>query len=299
MVQIFFNVIAPIVLIAALGFVADRRFSLNTRSLSQVVVYLAAPALVYSSISRSTIQAYELNQLFLFTGLTMVSMAVLSGGLARLLHLEKKQASAFALSNTLINAGNFGLPFISFAFGDDGLARAVIIFTGTSIVANTLGVYLASRGSASIVKSFVNMFKVPLLYAVVLGLLVNQHVFCSPVPIDRSMSLLGAAAVPLMLIVLGAQLARTRIDNQIRLVALASGTKLLLPPMIGVLLARMLLLHGLTANVAIIQTSMPTAVISIILAEEFGSDTRFVSSVVMVSTLGSFISLSLLLTWLR
>jgi len=113
------------------------------------------------------------------------------------------------------------------------------------------------------------------------------------------MSLLGAAAVPLMLIVLGAQLARTRIDNQIRLVALASGTKLLLPPMIGVLLARMLLLHGLTANVAIIQTSMPTAVISIILAEEFGSDTRFVSSVVMVSTLGSFISLSLLLTWLR
>jgi predicted permease len=55
---------------------------------------------------------------------------------------------------------------------------------------------------------------------------------------------------------------------------------------------------GSTASISIIQTSMPTAVVSIILAEKFGSDAKFVSSVVLVSTLASFFSLSILLSLL-
>lgn len=294
--NVFYSVLAPIILIAGLGFALDRRFKIETRSLSQIIIYLSSPALVFSSISRSKLQAQELGQLVLFTLVIMGSMAIISWGITRLLALEQKIAGAFTLSSTLINAGNFGLPFIAFAFGNEGLGRAVIIFTTTAIVANTLGIFLASRGSASVKNSLANILKVPLPYAVALGLLANVGLISVPVPLERGAVLLGDSAVPLMLVVLGTQLARTKIESRLSLVALASGVKVILTPLVGVMVARLLLISGSTASISIIQTSMPTAVISIILAEEFGSDARFVSSVVMVSTLVSLASLSILLS---
>lgn len=291
----FYNVLFPITLIAGLGFLLDKRFQLETKSLSRIVVYLASPALVFSSVSRSTLAAEELWQLLAFTVLMMLIMAAVSGVAAKVLRLNRKTASAFTLSGTLINAGNFGLPFIAFAFGDAGLGRAVIIYTGTSIVANTLGVFLASRGSASMWKSLQNVLTVPLPYALLAGLLVNFRVISLPLPLEKSFALLGNAAVPVMLVILGAQLARVQLGKQLPLVSFAGGIKLLLAPVIGVALVRVLLLHGMTASIAIIQTSMPTAVISIVLAEEFGSDARFVSSAVVVSTAFSLFSLSILL----
>lgn len=291
----FYTVLSPIVLVALLGFALDRRFHFDTKSISRLVIYLASPALVFSSVSHSTLQAQELWQLLAFTILVMSSMAVISWGLAKLFRLSQQEASAFSLASTLTNAGNFGLPFISFAFGAEGLGRAVIIYTGTSIVANTLGVFLASRGSASVWKSLENVLRVPLPYALGLGLLANFGVFSVPLPFDRAFSMLGNAAVPLMLLILGTQLSRTRLGHRLQWVALAAVLKLMLVPVLGVIFARILLLGQLTASVAIIQISMPTAVLSIVLAEEFGSDTQFVSSALVFSTLASLLSLSILL----
>lgn len=293
--NIFYNVLFPITLIAGLGFLLNRRFELHTKTLSRLVVYLASPALVFSSVSRSTLVAQELWQLLAFTIAIMGIFAAVSWILARQIRLDQKTTSAFTLSSTLINAGNFGLPFIGFAFGDAGLGRAAIIYTGASIVANTLGVFLASRGSASVWKSLTNVLKVPLPYALAAGLLVNFGVVTVSVPLERSFALLGGAAVPVMLILLGAQLSRVQMGEQLRLVALSGGLKLIATPLVGVVLARVMMLHGLTAQVSIIQTSMPTAVIAIVLAEEFGSDAQFVSGAVLFSTVASLVSLPVLM----
>jgi predicted permease len=164
-----------------------------------------------------------------------------------------------------------------------------------AIVGNILGIFFASSGSASIKASLLNIVKVPLGYAVILGLAANQGYFRLPQPIEQGLGLLGQATVPMMLLMLGIQLSRTKFDSQISLVALASAVRIIVAPILGFWLAALLAMNGLTAQVAIVQISMPTAVTSIILAEEFGSDTRFVSSVVLVSTLCSLISLSILL----
>lgn len=295
---VFYNVLTPVILVTGLGFFADRRFSFNTRSISQLVVYLAVPALVFSSIGQSNLQAQELGQLTLFTFTAMGLISGVGWVLGSLLKLPKKTRSAFTLSSTLINAGNFGIPFATFAFGDAGLGQAVIIYTATAIMANTLGVFLASWGSASIKKSLLNVFRVPLPYAALLGLLTNQGIFSTPQPIMRGLTLLGNAAVPLMLIMLGVQLSRTQIRDQVGLVFLSSIVRVLIGPAVALLVVGLFGITGLSAKVAILQIGMPTAVISIILAEEFGSDSKFVGSVIMVSTLLSFVSLSALLAFL-
>jgi predicted permease len=285
-------------MIACFGFIADRLFTIQTRSISQLLIYFASPALVFSVMLKTRLKSDELVILTLFTVLLVLGIAAISYLLTRILRLNREQASAFTLSTTMMNAGNIGLPLVAFALGDEGLSRAAVVFTVSAIMGNTLGIFLASSGNASIKQSLLNVVKVPLGYAILLGLIANQGYFGLPGPVAKGVDLLGQASIPMMLLMLGIQLSRTRFNAEFSLVTLASAIRIIGAPILGFLLAKVLLVSGLTAQVLILETSMPTAVTAIILAEEFGSDARFVSSVVLVSTVLSLITLSVLLSLL-
>ncbi len=202
------------------------------------------------------------------------------------------------LSVVSVNAGNYGLPLNDFAFGQAGLQRAIVYFVVTAMISNTLGVYLASRGTASVRRSLSNVLMVPLPYATVLGFVINMRNIALPIPLDRAVTLLGQAAVPGMLIVLGLQLSRASIKGRMGPIVLATITRLGVAPLIAILLAILLGLSGLARQVSIIQTSMPTAAMAGVLATEFSSDAEFTTAVILISTLASIVTLSILLTFL-
>ncbi|NJN95122.1 MAG: hypothetical protein HC875_13955 [Anaerolineales bacterium] len=224
-------------------------------------------------------------------------MASVSWVLARTFHFDRKLESAFMLSVVVINAGNYGLPLSEFAFGQAGLQRAVVFYVITAILANTLGVFLASRGTASFKRSLFNMVTVPLPYATALGLFINLSGFALPLPLERAVTLLGQAAVPAMLVLLGLQLARVSIRGRWRPIVLATAARLLIAPLIAFPLVALLGMSGVTRQVVIVQASLPTAVISSVLAAEFGADAEFTAAVVFVSTLASIVTVAVLL-WL-
>ncbi|MCP4428095.1 MAG: AEC family transporter, partial [Chloroflexi bacterium] len=112
----------------------------------------------------------------------------------------------------------------------------------------------------------------------------------------RVAGILRGAAIPLMLILLGIQISRVSFKGgQWRVILGASGIRLAGGALVGWLLATMLGLQGVTRQTAIIESSMPTAVIATILATEFESDASLVSGIVLASTLLSVITLSVLL----
>jgi predicted permease len=76
----------------------------------------------------------------------------------------------------------------------------------TSLMANTLGIYIASSGTASVKQGIINIFSVPMVYAAALGFVVNFGHLTLPLPITRSVDLMGQAAVPLFIVLLGVQL---------------------------------------------------------------------------------------------
>jgi predicted permease len=215
--------------------------------------------------------------------------------IARLLKLDRRAESAFILTAVLINAGNYGIPLNKFAFGDRGEERALIYFVMTVVISNTFGVFLASRGSVSTRRALLNVFRVPLPYAAVLGFALNMGDIEMPVALQRSTSLLGDAASPGMLVVLGVQLSRASIRGRIPPILLASGVRLVVSPLIAVPVSLAFGMAGLTRDVAIVQSAMPTAVISGVLATEFGADSEFVTAVILTSTLFSMATLSVLL----
>ncbi len=211
------------------------------------------------------------------------------------LKLDRLTRSALMLSMALINVGNYGIPLNEFAFGQPGLERAIVILVLSSFTANTLGIFLVSWGRAPISQAIINIFKVPLPYAVIFGALINLGYLPAPDFVMRVTKLLGQAAVPLMLIMLGVQVSRATLRGRWGIMLGASLTRLLGGALVGIFFAFLLGLDGATRQVAIVEASMPTAVMASILATEFEGDSELVSSIVLLSTLLSLITLPILL----
>jgi hypothetical protein len=296
--SILFTVTAPIVIIASLAFVMARVLRLEARTLSRLTLYLFTPALLFGSMYRSKLGS-EFLEIVAFAFVVTVLMGIITWVMVRVMRYDRLTASAFALSVLFVNAGNYGLPLVLFAFGEEGLARAVVFFTVSAILTQTLAVFIAAGGKASVVQALKNVFTLPLVYAVTLGLIFNVIGFTVPEPIVKSLDLLGSAAVPCMLAILGIELAHASLNRDRLNVGLATVAKLGIAPLIAFALAALMGLDGVTRAVCIVESSMPTAVTASIVAIEFDSRPEFVTSVVLLSTIGSVLSLTLLIGVLR
>jgi malate permease and related proteins len=221
------------------------------------------------------------------------------------LRLDAIDRAALMLCVMFMNAGNYGLPAAQFAFGREGFDRAVLFFVVQAILAQTLPIYIAGASHGDWRGGLVQLLRMPQIYAVLAALAVRWGgIRLDPAgdgilnDLFRGVDLVGEAAVPLLLIILGLQLAETGWIGEAPKVALATGLRLGLSVPLALLLAHLLGLNELSTKLAVMLTSMPTAVNMTILAIEFNVRPRFVSSVVVVSTVASVLSLTLILVLL-
>lgn len=294
--EILYNIIAPILLVVGVAFLADRKLQFDSRALSRLLVYVFTPFLIFKGVAYSDLSGDEAGQLIAVAALMSVTVAVAAWQVARRSRFDRRLAAAFTLSATLLNAGNYGLPLNRFAFGAAGEERAIVFFMTTLVISYTLGVFLASFGRLSARGALRNVLTVPLPYAAALGLAANLGDVALPLPVERAVLLLADATIPVMLVVLGAQLSRASVRGRIQPILLASGLRLLLGPLIAVGLVALLGISGLTRQVVIVQSAMPTAVVTGVLASEFGADAEFVTATILVSTIASVVTLTVLLS---
>lgn len=302
------NVIAPILCIAGFGAILGRYMPIDKRSLSTILIYLFMPALVIEGIANVRVGNDQLFRMMVFIFMGCAILATIGWAIARALQLDFMTTNAFILCVLMINAANYGIPFNRFAFGQSAEQLAVIYYVASAVVGNTLGVYFASRGNSSSARhAMLNIFRVPLLYAMIVGLMLNQFdifiyapadmpdVSALPLPVARMIDILSDAAVPTMLVLLGILLGQSRFTaKKLTPMLIASGVKLGIAPLVAVVVMALLGLDGLVRQVGIIQLSMPVAVLTSALATEFEGDIEFVTGVIFITTLGSVISLSLL-----
>jgi len=296
--SVAYNVISPIFIIVLLSALTTRWFPLEPRTVSTMVVYLFSPMLVLGSMASTELLPGELAQIFgVMLALTVV-MSILGFGLARLLGYDRRRESAFVMAIVLINAGNYGIPLNEFAFGRPGMERATVYYVASAVIANTYGVFLASRGTASARQALLNVFKLPMVYCLVIGLALNVTGTALPLPLQRVADLLGSAAVPAMLVLLGMQLARASLRGQIKPILLSAGMRLVVAPLVAAGLVIAFGIGGLTRDVILVESAMPTAVITSALAIQFDADGDFVAASILLSTVASIVTLSLLLALL-
>ena len=295
LLRLFANNLLPVLLVAGAGYMAGKWLHVEARSISRVVFYFFSPCLLFELLVTSQFAYGDMLRMVGFAFASILTVGAITWLLGRLIRLERKMLAAVLLCTLTINAGNYGLSLNLFAFGEEALAYASLFFVVSSLISYTVGVTIASLGKASLADSLRGLLKIPVIYVVPLALIFIYLGWKLPLPLDRAVSLLSDAAIPGMLLVLGLQLQSNQGTANIRALFLAGGMRLLGGLGIGLLLAAVFGLGGMAYNAGVLESSMPTAVMSTILATEYEAEPAFVTTVVFASTLLSPLTLTPLL----
>ena len=296
---IFASDILPIFVIAGVGFLLARHLAVQVQTLSRVTFHALAPALVFTMLTTSTLTGLEFGRMAAFYALVAASTAAMARLAAIPLRLDRASLSAFLLVVVCSNSGNYGLPVALLAFGREALTFASVYFVSSAIFSYTGGILLAASGRRSVAQALAGVVRVPAVYGAVAAAIVMAFGLQVPEAVARPMTLLSDAALPMMVLVLGMQLERATWPERPDMVAVAALLSLVATPLAAFGIAHLLGLKGAAFQAGVLQASMPTAVITTILALEFNVAPNFVTSVVCVTTLLSPITLTLLIAYLQ
>lgn len=296
LLPIFAQTVLPVVLVALSGTVVSRVMELDGRTLGRVLFYLATPSLVFRSLYQMNLDRSVLLQLAIVGVGTMLS--TLAIGWFSAWNLPRKERAAITLTSGIANNGNMGIPISSFAFGSEALTLASVYYVISSTTTNTLGAVIAGSGNVPFFRAVTQVVKVPVVYAAVLGLAFNQMQWTMPTPVFSAVDILGDAAIPCMLVLLGIQLRNPEVLRHQPGIGRSAVIRLLISPLIAWGICTLLGVDGLERSVLITQAAMPTAVVVSVLATEFDTAPKVVATVIVLTTLLSMLSLSVVLTLL-
>ena len=295
---IFVHVILPVAIIVAMGFVAARTLQIDQRSLARLGLYVLVPCMVFAGMAKSSVSAQELGQIFAFVVLSVVLLWPISSLAARALGLRGSEVNAFHLGTLLTNGANVGFPVLTLAWGAPALERGLIYAVAFQAIFQTVGVYLAAGGHLTPRDAVKRVLEVPGIYAMILGLVVNWAQISVPDFLFDPIKLVGDSLVPMLLVLLGMQLTEVRFHGYMKTAVVAAVIRLGVSAVLAVGIAGLLGLTGVTRQAMIAEASMPSAIIGLILAQEFNCHPRLVTAIISVTTVACLLTLTVVLSLL-
>lgn len=309
-----FGTLAPIYLILAIGAWLRHTGFISSdlaRGLNKLIFNISLPCLVAHSIAMAPISTgWEKAALCLIGG-TLIIFA-LAWFFAPLMGISKFSRPSFCQSVFRSNNAYIGIPVMLFAFqGRPDIGEmsslAMLTLAPCLILYNVLAVTILTKTKEGdtvgkrTLSLFKGMIKNPLILGSVIGLaLLALRVKCGIAmsgPVEKTVKTLGAMATPGSILALGASLTPAILRANLRGAHWTALLKLVVAPLAGLLLARLLGLPPLHRFVVICYLACPSAVASFIMAQAMDGDADIAGSSVALTTIYSFISLSAVLLW--
>ncbi len=303
-----FNVLLPVFALILLGYFAGKKGKLGTHAsieLNRFVIWLALPAQLFNFAANSGWQALW------HPGFILAFLVAALAIFALILFIfwyrgDSLAAASFAgLSASYSNTGYMGIPLCLLALGQDGLAPAIIatflVFILFALATVLIEVdILAHKKSHQILWSVMkSVCSNPLLVSPVLGLFWAASGLTLYDPVAQVISFLSAAAMPCALVSIGLFLIR-KDENAPSKAWGISFAKLIIQPIIAWVIAGPILnLPSLWVSAVVILSGLPTGTGPFMLAQYYSADGRIISRVVLLTTVGSLVTLSLFLWWNR
>ncbi|WP_028454493.1 AEC family transporter [Chitinilyticum litopenaei] len=275
-----FTIIAPVLLIAVLGWLYARSRPIDLTALNRLNVELLSPLLVFTAMAQREVHWGA--DLPLLAAVTLVT---LGSGLAAWLLARRLRLNvpAFVVPQMFTNTGNMGLPLWLFAFGPQHFSSAVVVFVYLSLLHFTLGVRLFKREAA-----LLSVINTPMVWALLAGLAVQGLSIPMPIWLFKPMEMVGSMAIPLMLFALGVRMAQFRVSRWRD--GLLAGV---LCPASGLALAWVCValwdFAPAQAGILLLYGALPPAVINYLFAEQYRQDPELVAAIVVAGTLLSLI----------
>ena len=289
MIQQIFAVVAPVLLIALLGYVWDRKgLPFDTSMVSYLSSNIGAPCLLLSTLLT---RRPDPTAMLTMMGATTAMMVVTGVAGYTILRTLRQPMRVYLAAMMFPNSGNMGIPLTMFAFGAEGLVAAVAVFATVSLFQFSLGISLASGRF-----SLRDILSSPVLWSMGAGLVLLIFDIKLPAFLGNTIDVLAGLVIPLMLLSLGTSLARLRIRS------LSSGLMFAAARIGGGFIVALGITHllgmtGAARGAMIIQSSMPTAVFNYLFALRYDNQPEEVAGIVVISTIVSFLTLPLLMAF--
>jgi len=303
------DAILPVLAVAAAGFVLGRYREVEVDALGTITLYVLTPALVFSTLSTTALSGGAVVRIAAGVVAFTVVMVAAAAAVVRL--TDTPYPNGTVLASAFSNAGNYGIPFSAFAFGATGRSTAILYIAAQSVLMYSLGVYIATRGTDDgVLDSLGTVFRLPLLYAVLAAGLVRFFGVVPPTDgaTMETLTLVGNAAIPVMLLILGIQLGTAGRRVSPRRVLTPVVLKLGVAPAVAAALVAVFAVLGIgfadpvVARTFVLECAMPAAVTPLVFTVEFADDPdarAYVSTAILVTTLASIVTLAGILTVLR
>ncbi|WP_018923354.1 AEC family transporter [Salsuginibacillus kocurii] len=293
--EIFLEVMVPVLLVFVTGYILQKRKMLDIKPVSTVALYVMTPALVFDTFYDTTIDIQYMYML-IFSAILLAVLIVINKVYAMIRKFSQDTESGLILSTAFMNAGNFGAPLILFAYGEEGFAYAVSFMVIQSVIMNVFGVYYAARGGSGIRQALKTVLMMPVTWAVVAAMLVIGFNITVPAPLLLTTGIIGEAAIPTVMIILGMQLALIPWRSfEWELVTFSTLVRLFISPLLAFGITLLMPMDPMLANVLIVSAAMPSAATIVMYSVQFEARPELVSSVTLITTVISVVTITMLL----
>lgn len=293
--MIFFQIVAPILVLLVIGAALQRKFQFNLKAMSHLITYCFMPVTVLLNIYETSIEMSVLGQVAMFIILLIGSQMLLSRFIAKILGLNRMESAVFKNSVVLINSGNYGIPVAQMIFATQpiGVAIQVILVIFQNVTTYTYGLYnliSTTKSGKDILKDFIKM---PILHALLLGVVLNVLNFEIPQTIRIPLDHISEGFIAIALITLGAQLSQIEMKTMLnKTILISCFTRLVVGPSVALLIIYILGLDGVVAQSLLIASSFPTSRNSSSLALEYDIESNTAAQTVLFSTIVSCLTVT-------
>lgn len=299
-------IIVPVFAVVAVGYLAARGGLLtpaDNSGLAKFVFSLALPLLLFDSLSHLESPG-EFRWQFLLSFFAGVFIVYALGMLLSrfLFGAAGREQAILGLGGAYSNMVLIGLPVVSAAFGPPGLLPMLILVSLHSVLLFSVFLLQMERSDGNgswlsrLWQSARSLLENPLILGLLAGVLFRQLGWQLPGPLAQATHIIGQAALPCSLIVLGASLREYKLGGELGKAWAIVTLKLLAQPLIVWLLAfHVFDLEPLWAAVAVIAAALPVGVNAYIMAERYQVGRATISAAILISTLLSVVTQSVLL----
>ena len=279
------DVIAPVFFVIGIGYYLGRKNpEINTDFITTFAGNVGTPAMIFYTITTTGVTLSVFTEYFIYSLIIIGCFSLV--GIVFLLLLKKDFVSELP-PLILPNTGNMGIPICLFAYGTAGLGVASAIASVIILLHFTLGVLLAKKSF-----SFKILIKNMPIYGIIISVIFLYFEWDVPGYLENTTFLLTYATIFLVLMSLGIALSRLKVVSWTH-ASILGAVRVIIGPLIGFGLIKFLNLNGFAAGVLLIQSCMPSAVLTYLVGSMYSEKkvVDSVASVIVTSTIMSFITI--------
>ncbi|EIJ32861.1 AEC family transporter [Thiothrix nivea] len=275
-----FSIIFPVFACAGLGAAYGYRHRPDMAVVNRLNMEFFAPFLVFWALMDKPFDFLAFRDLAIGGVAVILGSGLLLWPLGWLLRINLKTFLPPMMFN---NSGNMGIPLVLFAFGEQALQAAVVLFIIEMVLHFTVGFYILDHRTKPL-----RLLKMPMIQATILGLLFSSLHVTLPDALANTVKLLGQVSIPLLLFSLGVRL----LDVNFRDWKLGTFGAIV-GPAAGIasvfLVSPLLTLDANQHAQLLIFAALPPAVLNVLVAEQYQQEPQRVASIVLLGNLASLI----------